>query len=53
MSVWMKSSSDVATDRMRSVASAWVIANDGPKISLTRPRRPSKLAPRSAAVPSG
>ena len=27
----MNSSSDVATDRIRSVASACVIANDGPK----------------------
>jgi hypothetical protein len=31
MSVWMKSSSDVATDRMRTVASDCVMANDGPK----------------------
>ena len=31
MSVWMKSRSEVATERMRTVASAWVMANDGPK----------------------
>ena len=31
MSVCSNNRSDVATDRMRSVAMAWVIANDGPK----------------------
>jgi hypothetical protein len=31
MSVWMKSRSEVATDRIRTVASDCVIANDGPK----------------------
>jgi len=29
--VWMNRSSDVATDRMRTVASDWVIAKEGPK----------------------
>ena len=29
--VWMKSRSEVATERMRTVASAWVMAKDGPK----------------------
>ena len=41
MSVWMNSSSDVATERIRSVASAWVMANDGPKNTAAMNIRPT------------
>ena len=41
MSVWMNSSNDVATERMRSVASACVMANDGPKNTAAMNIRPT------------
>src|SRR5262245_44314888 len=41
MSVWMNSNKEVATDRIRSVASAWVMANDGPKKTAAINMRPT------------
>src|SRR5215510_13733525 len=39
--VWTNRSSEVATDRMRTVASDWVITNDGPKNTAAMKIRPT------------